>query len=78
MLMLGGLGAFLSLTVHLVGQNLRIPTELRSSSSDRIRSKIAFLFGESLINFVISKAVSSALRQTFDCLMVSAIAKLSA
>ena len=32
---------------------------------------------ENLISFVISKAFSSALRQTFDSSMMSAIAKLS-
>jgi len=57
---------------------LRIPVELLSSSSDRIQSKITFLFGENLTSFVISKATSSAVQHIFDCFMVLEMAKLSA
>ena len=66
------------LTVQRVGQKVRIPMLLSSSHSDQILSNNMFILGEDFTNLVISKATSRAFLQTFDCLMVSPIARFRA
>ena len=67
-----------ALTVHLVGQKVRMPWEPLSwyVSSNLIRSSAALRLGEKRISLLISKPMSMASRHTFVFLSVSPTARL--